>query len=554
MSLIFVLMVFFSSTSFGESLDGKYNLDISNFIIFEKGTFEQQYITTQYGVEKLPEGLAAEDPDSFGLSSALEDETICLVSGVYSVSSSNIRLSYEKDSCDNKEGDIVALIDATAGSIVIEGKTFTKNVLNLPIGLGRSTSPGDDISGAPSVEAFAPSVEASGGEWAPSQIRPSVSPSTSIVDIEAGLKAWQSNTAQAMEDLNNNWSGIWYCASGNPRLNASYWTWSYNVGRGGWIPNRRIKPSEAVNWYFGAVSSSEACTECLMAARASFYKGLLDTIGKVAFDNWFKYRRSDLVISNYGYAPSPTRVNKPVSSEADLSRGDWVYFQNWVSSRSCPAVNPMQGENAITQSSGTPKSFIGLGMPGRGYQPVIGQVILDDLYRSWQRTGCPQEREGQLRTDLVATASASYFNRIINGTRVSGGSGLFSTRAAHQRVLDDPKDSSENTSTAFLTPISSGVEVTNLSNLSGSRTYYKVSFPSGTTHFEIQTTGETGNSDLYVMRDQWPTKKDYDYNSTSNSNDELVVANGNTAGTWYVMLEGKTDYSGVTLVVRDSKN
>jgi hypothetical protein len=536
-------MVSLSSLSFGASLDGKYNLDISNFVIFEKGEFKQQYITSKYIVERLPESFVDDGPDSYGLSSALENETICLVNGTYSVSSSSIQLSYESDSCENKKGDIVALIDEAAGTIVIEGKTFSKDVLNLPIRLDRSTSPGGSISGAPSEEV----TEQAPLSASPAQVRPSVSPGTSIIDIEAGLKAWQSNTAQAMEDLNNNWSGIWYCSSGNPRLNSSYWTWTYSVGRGGWIPNRRIKPSKAVNWYFGQVSSSEACTECLMAARASFYKGLLDTIGKVAFDNWFDNRRSDLVISNYGYAPSPTRVNKPIFSEADLSRGDWVYFQNWVSSRSCPAVDPMQGENAITQSSGTPKSFIGLGMPGRNYPPVIGQVILDDLYRSWQSTGCPQEREGQLRTDLVATASASYFNRIINGTQVSGGGGIRSTRAANQGVLNNSKSS------ALLTSLSNGIKVTNLSNSSGSRAYYKVSFPSGTTHFEVKTTGKIGNSDLYVMHDQWPTKTYYDYNSTSNSNDELVVANADAAGTWYIMLDGQSDYSGVTLVARGSK-
>ncbi len=413
-SLAVMLAGGFSSASYAASLDGKYNSDLSNFITFQNGTFSEQYVTTSYTSESLTEHSIEDTSASAGRSSALENETICLVAGKYSVSSSSIQLNYESDSCGNKQGATTAFFDANAGTVTIEEKTFRSAPA---AGTSRSTSRStlrESASDAPAQAgetSQAPTAEAAESETSEESIA-----SSDTANIETQFQTWQSNTAKAMEDLNNNSGGMWYCYSGRPRLNSTYWTWTSSVGSGGWIPNSQVKPSEAVNWYFGKISSDEACTECLMAARASFYKGLLDTIGVAAFDQWFENHRSDLVISNNSYAPSPVRMNKPVSSEADLSRGDWVYFQNWVTYSGCPAINLMQGENAITQSSGDPKTFIGLGIPGRGGAPILGQTIIDQLRSAWEGTDCPQEREGKLRTDLVATASASYFEQVINAT------------------------------------------------------------------------------------------------------------------------------------------
>ena len=404
----------FSSASYAASLGEKYNLDLSNFITFQNGTFKEQYVTASYTSESLAEHSIDDTSASAGRSSALENETICLVTGKYSVSSSSIQLNYESDSCGNKQGATTAFLDANAETVTIEEKTFRSVSA---VGTSRSTS-------RRTLRESASDAPVQDGETSEAPITETAEPETSeetlassdTADIEASYQNWQSNTAKAMEDLNNNSGGMWYCSSGRPRLSSTYWTWTSSVGSGGWIPSSQVKPSEAVNWYFGQISSDEACTECLMAARASFYKGLLDTIGVAAFDQWFENHRSDLVISNNSYAPSPIRMNKPISSEADLSRGDWVYFQNWVTYSGCPDINLMQRENAITQSSGDPKTFIGLGIPGRGGAPVLGQSILDDLRGAWEGTSCPQEREGKLRTDIVATASAAYFEQVINAT------------------------------------------------------------------------------------------------------------------------------------------
>jgi hypothetical protein len=461
-------------------MSGKYSYSITDFISFEGGQFEEQYITTEYGTPALSD----DTEDSSGASPVIEAETVCLAKGSYATTSAGFSLEYQSDSCEFRQGSKTAAYDAESDVVTLDSKIYRKE------------STGSQEDGEGTAEAIASRISAS--------------------DITAGLKTWQSNVAQAMQNLNNTQGGIWYCSGNSPHLDASYWTWSSNTGSGGWIPNTSaVAPSDAVNWYFGTVAPSDGCTECLMASRASFYKGLLDTVGKTTFDSWFKDRSADLVISNRGYAPSSTRVNKPINSENDLARGDWVYFQNWVSSRGCPAIDPLQGENAITQNSASPKTYIGLGMPARYGDPVVGEVILSGLRSAWERTGCAQEREGQLRKDIAMTASPAYFEQLASNLSI-------------------------------LQTLQYGASVS-VSGSVGSKQFYKLVIPSGTSSIQVSTSGGSGNSDLYLMRNQWPSKTQYDHKSNSATNDETVQIS-NPVGVWYIMLDGASDYSNMTLV------
>jgi len=478
-SLLSLFFWAYSSIAQGTEIEGKYSHDIVNFILFEEGQFNEQYVTDGY----IP-AISLEESDG----PSIERETICLARGTYTITASSIHLLYEVDSCNIEQGVKTVNYEIESDTIIINNKIYRR-------------SDSDRLGDL--------------------RLR-SVDQNLSVSDVEAGLKSWQWHVAQAMQDLNNNENGIWYCSHGAPNLDSTYWTWSSSVGAGGWIPNiAEVEPSAAINWYFGSVSAYAGCTECLMAARASFYKGLLETIGRTAFNNWFNNNNENpqLVISYNGHAPSSTRMNKPILSETDLDRGDWVYFQNWVSASGCPDINPMQGENAITQDTNNPRTYIGLGMPGRGGEAITGQDILTHLRDAWQRTECPQEREGKLRTNNVSTASPTYFSDIANGL-------------------------------SLLNTLQNSVPVSNLSGQHDSRKFYKFIVPSGTSGFEVRTSGGTGDSDVYVMRDQWPTTMLYDYKSDLVGNAEVVTINENPSGTWYIMLDGHNDYSGVTIVAR----
>jgi hypothetical protein len=97
------------------------------------------------------------------------------------------------------------------------------------------------------------------------------------------------------------------------------------------------------------------------------------------------------------------------------------------------------------------------------------------------------------------------------------------------------------------TLLSNGVPVTGISGAQGSEKVYRIEVPAGQTNLEIMTSGGTPDVDLYVKYGSRPTISDYDYRPFLAGNDETVNVNGPTPGTWYIMLQGYSAYSGVTL-------
>jgi hypothetical protein len=97
------------------------------------------------------------------------------------------------------------------------------------------------------------------------------------------------------------------------------------------------------------------------------------------------------------------------------------------------------------------------------------------------------------------------------------------------------------------TPLTNGVAVTGLSGSAGVGQYFKIDVPAGQNTLKISTSGGTGDVDLYVKRGTLPTTTSYDYRPYKVGNNETVDVNDPAAGTWYIMLRGYTNYSGVTL-------
>ncbi len=97
-------------------------------------------------------------------------------------------------------------------------------------------------------------------------------------------------------------------------------------------------------------------------------------------------------------------------------------------------------------------------------------------------------------------------------------------------------------------PLSNGVAVNGISGSTGTQKYYKIEVPSGQAKLEIQMSGGTGDADLYVRRGSLPTTTDYDYRPYLTGNNESVMVNNPTSGTWYIMVRGRAAFSGVTLL------
>jgi hypothetical protein len=98
-----------------------------------------------------------------------------------------------------------------------------------------------------------------------------------------------------------------------------------------------------------------------------------------------------------------------------------------------------------------------------------------------------------------------------------------------------------------VTTLMNGVAVTGLSGSSGSEKFYKIDVPAGQDYLTFETSGGTGDVDLYVKKGSKPTLTSWDYRPYLIGNDEKVEIEGPAATTWYVMLRGYQAYAGVTL-------
>ncbi|XXF77314.1 M4 family metallopeptidase [Myxococcaceae bacterium GXIMD 01537] len=98
-------------------------------------------------------------------------------------------------------------------------------------------------------------------------------------------------------------------------------------------------------------------------------------------------------------------------------------------------------------------------------------------------------------------------------------------------------------------PLEKGVPVTNQSGTKGQKAYYSVTVPEGATELTFTTTGGTGDADLYVRYGQAPTTSLYDCRPFKAGNEEVCTVAVAQAGTYYVMLNAYSNYSGVSLKV-----
>jgi len=95
--------------------------------------------------------------------------------------------------------------------------------------------------------------------------------------------------------------------------------------------------------------------------------------------------------------------------------------------------------------------------------------------------------------------------------------------------------------------LSNGVPVTGLSASTGSALNYTLAVPSGATNLSFAISGGTGDADLYVRFGSAPTTTTYDCRPFLTGNAETCSFAAPQAGTWYVMVNAFTSFSGVSL-------
>lgn len=132
------------------------------------------------------------------------------------------------------------------------------------------------------------------------------------------------------------------------------------------------------------------------------------------------------------------------------------------------------------------------------------------------------------------TATAGTYTVTVTGT----GGGVTKTATVSFTVT---------TSGGGAVVLTNGQTVSSLSGATGTWAYYKIVVPSGQSSLVIQTSGGTGDCDLYVKRGAQPTSSTYDYRPYLSGNAETVSVSSPTAGDWYIGLYAYSTYSGMSL-------
>ncbi|WP_223755107.1 M9 family metallopeptidase [Myxococcus sp. RHSTA-1-4] len=81
--------------------------------------------------------------------------------------------------------------------------------------------------------------------------------------------------------------------------------------------------------------------------------------------------------------------------------------------------------------------------------------------------------------------------------------------------------------------------------------YFYLWVPYGARNLRFQSSGGTGNADMYIRAVQWPTLTEFDYRPYLSGNDETVDIPSPMDGNWYhVMLKARAPYAGVRVEAR----
>ena len=90
-------------------------------------------------------------------------------------------------------------------------------------------------------------------------------------------------------------------------------------------------------------------------------------------------------------------------------------------------------------------------------------------------------------------------------------------------------------------------EVNNISATRGNWKRYTWDIPAGVSSMTIQTSGGSGDADLYVRFGAQPSTSDYDCRPYKDGNGEVCTFTNPSEGTWHIGIRAYSTYSGVTM-------
>ncbi|MGO1003658.1 pre-peptidase C-terminal domain-containing protein [Lysobacter sp. CA196] len=142
-------------------------------------------------------------------------------------------------------------------------------------------------------------------------------------------------------------------------------------------------------------------------------------------------------------------------------------------------------------------------------------------------------------TCRIAEARAGTYHVMVNGWSAYSG----------MRLLGSYRASSGSGDTGTgVGVLSNGVSVSNISGSTGSYKYWALTVPFGASDLEFIASGYRGDADLYIKYGSSPTTTNYDCRANLGSALEVCRIANVQAGTYYVMVNGWSAFSGMNLV------
>ena len=137
-------------------------------------------------------------------------------------------------------------------------------------------------------------------------------------------------------------------------------------------------------------------------------------------------------------------------------------------------------------------------------------------------------------SDTTASCNTAYFYVVTasNGTCSSGNSAQ--ATATSQACVGNV--------------LTKGVPVTGIGGATGNDQFWTMNVPAGSTNLTFNTSGGTGDVDLYVRFGSPPTTTTFDCKSEGAATTESCTIPAPAAGTWHVLLHAFSTYSGASLV------
>lgn len=156
----------------------------------------------------------------------------------------------------------------------------------------------------------------------------------------------------------------------------------------------------------------------------------------------------------------------------------------------------------------------------------------------------PECSAAQVRSALTATAE----DLETAGRDDKTGYGLIDAVAA-KAYLDESCDgpTDPGTGTGGDNVLENGVTKTNLAGAKDDELHFSIEVPAGASDLNFVMSGGTGDADLYVQYGAAPTSSSYDCRPWKGGNSESCPIDTAQAGTYYVMLQGYSAFSGVNL-------